>query len=331
MAGRVERQEYERRRGALACTFVATALSVAPVTAAENGIGFYLLGSRGPMAGFLPPPGFYLQNDMYFYEGSGGGQRIFSAGGRLLLDVNSKAQTDLMTGTWVLPGDVLGGNLAFGAIVPVGHVAVSAGATVAAPRLDAVVSRDLYDSAWQFGDPVLSSTLGWHSGDFHWNVTGLLNVPIGAYDENGLANLSFHRWAGDLSLALTWFNPEIGIDLSGVVGITFNGTNGLTNYTTGTEFHVEWAATKAFSKQWSAGVIGFHYQQITGDSGGGANLGAYKGRVTALGGTVAYSFNAGNTPVTTRLKIFREFDVGNRMQGTAGYLTVSFPVSMASN
>lgn len=283
------------------------------------------------MAGFVPPPGLYLQNDMYFYEGSVGGQRIFSAGGRLLVDVDTTAQIDLLTGTWVLPSEVLGGNFAIGMILPAGHVDVTAGATLAVPRLDAVVSRDVRDSAWQVGDPVLSSTLGWHAGDFHWNITGLLNVPIGSYNEDGLANISFNRWAGDLSLAVTWFNPEVGIDLSGLVGITFNGTNGLTDYTTGNEFHAEWAATKALSKEWSVGLIGYYYQQISGDSGEGANLGPFKGRVPALGGTLAYNFTAGSTPVTARLKIYREFAAENRMEGTSGYFTLSFPILAGAN
>lgn len=30
---------------------------------AENGVGFYMLGGRGPLAGYVPPAGFYLQSD----------------------------------------------------------------------------------------------------------------------------------------------------------------------------------------------------------------------------------------------------------------------------
>lgn len=41
------------------------------------------------MAGFVPPPGFYVQNDLYFYNGSVGGERIFATGRRLLVDVES--------------------------------------------------------------------------------------------------------------------------------------------------------------------------------------------------------------------------------------------------
>ncbi|WP_348928836.1 transporter [Aquabacter sp. CN5-332] len=308
-------------------TFIAGAMAGAvPACAAENGIGFYLLGSRGPMAGYLPPPGVYLQNDLYHYSGTGGGGKIFSTGGRLIADVESQATADFVTGTWVLPFDVLGGNLAVGAILPYGHVNVDAGLQLFAPRLNAVFNRDIGDSASVFGDPVFSTTLGWHAENFHWNVTLLVNTPVGNYRENALANLSFNRWANDLSGALTWFDPKLGIDLSGVVGITFNGTNDVTDYTTGTEFHVEWAATKTLSKEWSIGILGYYYQQLTGDSGSGATLGAYEGRIAAIGGTIAYNFEVGKTPVSTRLKVFQEFAAENRLEGTLGYFTVAFPL-----
>jgi hypothetical protein len=50
--------------------FAATMLLFAAATenarAAEGGVGVYLLGARGPMAGFTPPPGVYFQDDTYF-------------------------------------------------------------------------------------------------------------------------------------------------------------------------------------------------------------------------------------------------------------------------
>ena len=52
---------------------LAIAASLNPtsnVLAAEGGTSFYLLGSRGPMAGFTPPPGVYVQNDLYRYDGA---------------------------------------------------------------------------------------------------------------------------------------------------------------------------------------------------------------------------------------------------------------------
>ncbi|MCB4767886.1 transporter [Ancylobacter sp. Lp-2] len=296
--------------------------------AAENGVGFYLLGGRGPMAGYIPPPGVYIQNDVYYYSGTGGGGKRFPSGGEIIADVDATIWADFVTGSWVLPQDVLGGNLALGVIVPFGQPDVTADVLLS-PASFAPIERSVTDSAFLFGDPVATAALGWHDGNWHWNLTGLLNIPVGDYREGAIANLSFNRWAGDISGAVTWLDPKSGIELSATAGFTFNGTNDVTDYTTGTEFHVEWAATKMLTKALSVGLVGYYYDQVTGDSGPGARLGDYKGQVTALGGTIAYNFELAHTPISARLKIYREFDAVNRLEGTAGYVTVAFPLSTA--
>lgn len=295
--------------------------------AAENGTGFYLLGGRGAMAGYLPPPGVYFESDTYSYDAKLDARKSLPSGGRIVADVRSQARADFVNGTWVTPWEIAGANVALGATLPVGRVRVGAGVEYDSPRTNRIIGTSLRDSAVVVGDPVFSAMLGWHAGKFHWNATVLVNAPAGDYRSGELANLAFHRWATDLSGALTWFDPETGIDLSGVAGVTFNGTNPATDYRTGTEFHLEWAASKALTSALSAGVIGYHYQQVTGDSGSGAQLGAYKGRVTALGGTLAYNFKVGKTPVSTRIKVLREFAVENRARGTVGLLTVSLPLT----
>ncbi|WP_246812721.1 transporter [Ensifer sp. ENS07] len=153
-----------------------------------------------------------------------------------------------------------------------------------------------------------------------------VNVPIGDYQKGQLANLSFNRWAGDFTLAGTWFNPETGFDISGAAGFTFNGENPATDYRTGTEFHAEWAVTKHFGQEFSAGVAGYFYQQVTGDSGAGARLGPFKGRIAAIGGTMGYNFKMAETPVSLTLKVFQEFGAKNRPEGTAGFVTIAFPI-----
>lgn len=297
--------------------------------AAENGTGFYLLGGRGAMAGYLPPPGAYFESDTYFYDAGLDARKALPAGGRFVANVRSQVRADFLNGTWVTPWEFAGGNFALGAVLPVGRVGVSAGVEIDSPRTNNLIGANLRDRATVVGDPVFSAMLGWHAGKFHWNATVLVNAPAGDYRDGQLANLAFHRWASDVSGALTWFDPETGIDLSGVAGVTFNGTNPATDYRTGTEFHLEWAASKALTSALSAGVIGYHYQQVSGDSGAGAQLGAYKGRVTALGGTAAYNFTLGKVPISTRIKVLREFDVENRARGTVGILTVSLPLSVS--
>ena len=55
-----------------------------------------------------------------------------------------------------------------------------------------------------------------------------------------------------------------------------------------------------------------------------------KGRVTALGPDVTYTFMCGKTPILTELKYFREFDVENRLTGDAGFLNVTVPLSVGN-
>ena len=62
------------------------------------------------------------------------------------------------------------------------------------------------------------------------------------------------------------------------------------------------------------------------DSGRGARLGPFKGRVVAAGGEADYSFKLGALPVSTKLRVYREFDTENRFQGTAGVLTIAVPL-----
>ncbi|WP_244513201.1 MULTISPECIES: transporter [unclassified Ensifer] len=312
-------------RSLLSASAVAAGLTCAiasPAEAAENGAGFYLLGARGPMAGLLAPPGTYFQNDTYFYVGELKGNRQLPLGGEIVGEVDATLVGIFGTGLWVMPEEVLGGNLGFTAIVPFGGPNIDA--TLSAPR--AGRSASVSDSVFTIGDPVLGATLGWHEGDFHWTANASVNVPIGDYQKGELANLSFNRWAGDLTFAGTWLNPETGLDLSGAAGFTFNGENPATDYRTGTEFHAEWAVTQHFSPQFSAGVAGYFYQQVTGDSGPGARLGAFKGRIAALGGTMGYNFKAGETPVSLTLKVFQEFAAKNRPVGTAGFVTIAFPI-----
>ena len=168
--------------------------------------------------------------------------------------------------------------------------------------------------------------IGWHAGDFHWQIGASLNIPGGAYEPGELSNVAFNRWIGDFFGAVTYLNKELGIELSAASGVILNGYNPATDYHSGTEFHLDVAAEKYLTPDLSAGVIASTYRQISADTGRGANVGPFKGRDNALGGTVGYTFKLGELPITTRVKVLREFDVKNRPHGTVGWLSVSFPL-----
>lgn len=310
--------------------------------AAENAAGIYLLGSKSSMAGFVPPPGIYVVDLNYFYAGDAGGAAAagiaLRRGGNITVEadveVDANAYLNIPTALWIAPGKVLGGNVGLGILAPVGWkdigVDLDVLATLTLPdgtTLQAGRQFSFDDSTTDFGDPLLNALIGWHRGNWHWNLGALLNVPIGPWSTDSISNISFHRWALDTTAAVTWLDPKSGFEVSSAAGFTFNWENPDTDYETGTEFHVEWALLKHFSRTFAAGVMGYHYQQVTGDSGAGARLGDFKGRATALGPTVTYSFQLGNIPVSTQMMWLHEFDVKNRAEGDVGLLTITIPLS----
>ncbi|MCC7250263.1 transporter [Hyphomicrobium sp.] len=325
----------------------ATVAWAAAGHAAENAAGFYLLGAKTAMAGYVPPPGTYVTDINYFYSGKAGGQAavgiaLRQTGSILDIDADVRIDADAYVNApvalWIAPEKVLGGNIGFGIMVPVGRkkvdVGIDAHIDLTLPN-GTVIERDRrfdYDEASvRFGDPVLNALIGWHHGNWHLSVGALLNVPIGPWDTDSITNVSFHHWGLDTTGAVTWLDPARGHEVSVAAGFTFNWENRATDYKTGTEFHVEWALIQHVSKAFSLGLSGYHYQQLTGDSGAGTTLGDFEGRVTGLGPVLTYSFEWGKIPVTAQLEYIHEFEAVNRAEGDMGMLNISMPLSVAGH
>jgi hypothetical protein len=325
-----------------AATLLLTGMSHA--IAAENGKGFYLLGSNASGAAILPPPGTTLVSYDYFYTGKASGATASSilnneTGTRLDLEAKASVDADIFikipTALWTAPGKVLGGGFGLGLLVPIGWQDISADVdvfgTLNLPNGQTFTASDrfsLSDDTFNFGDPVLLAFLGWNRGNWHWKLTGMLNVPIGAYSASKAANMGFNRWAFDAHGLLTWLDPTSGLEASGIAGFTFNGENPDTDYKTGTEFHIEYALMKHFSKQFSTGLIGFHYDQVTGDSGAGATLGSFKGRTTAIGAAINYNTQIRSIPVATSFRWYHELDTTNRLEGDSLYFQTTIPLGV---
>ncbi|WP_245273092.1 SphA family protein [Microvirga lotononidis] len=294
--------------------------------ATEGGASLYLPGFHGPGAALVPPPGVYLENDFYMYSGELKGGRRIQIGGAVLADVEVEARADFLTATWITPLQILGGQVGFGVSVPFGVPRVSSGILIEAPPLGRPFAFSQRDASFVLGDPITTALVGWHAGNFHWSISGSVNVPAGGYQEGELSNLAFNRWIGDVSAALTWLDPELGLDISGTVGFEINGENPATDYASGNAFHADLAITKNITKEFSVGLQAGYYDQVSEDGGRGNRIGPFKGRVAAVGATAGYTFTVAGTPVTTRIKVLREVDVENRPQGTIGLFTVAFPL-----
>lgn len=301
--------------------------------AAEGGISFWVPGQAVPQAAVLPPPGVYFDTTGYFYDASFPAGRQTRLGGNIVADVKVDLKADFVTGLWVTPWHVFGGDMAFAVVVPWGDPTIRAGVLINGPLVNRLLggplARSVQDAGLTVGDPILSSSIGWHAGNLSWKVASALNVPAGAYKPGQLSNLAPNRVIDDVSAAATWLAPKLGLDLSAATGFTFNGKNYATHYRTGTEFHLDVSATKFLTKDLSIGALASHYEQITDDSGSGATLGPFRGRDMAIGGTIGYSFKIGDTPVAMRAKMLQEVETKNRFKGTISLLEVSFPLGGA--
>lgn len=96
---------------ARAATVVAvTCAGLVPAAqAAEGGTGNYLLGKRGSLAAFVPKPGWYLTNDIYFM--SGDRSQLTPLGDRVVGNVDAEALVNVAQVTWVADASVLSGSL----------------------------------------------------------------------------------------------------------------------------------------------------------------------------------------------------------------------------
>ncbi len=321
---------WERRTAPCCCLVLAmlvwATFAIKPLKAAEGAGSFYLLGSKTSMAGFLPPPGTYVQDLNFFYSGSSD-VALDLGGVEVTGGVDANLYYKLPTLLWVSDKKIFGGNVALTAVAPIGWKDVSAAAEIRGPGGGVFVPGPFEDSGTHFGDPVVGGIIGWHRGNWHWNITTLVNIPIGYWEVGSLDNIGFNRWGFDTTAAVTWLDPTVGLELSIASGFTFHLENPDTDYKTGTEFHLEYAAVKNFSKELGIGVNGYFYQQVEGDSGAGARLGSFKGRTLALGPVVNWNFVVRQIPVSTSFKYMREFDVENCLEGDVGFVSLTMPLS----
>ena len=145
-----------------------------------------------------------------------------------------------------------------------------------------------------FGDIFPQAKLQWNAGVHNYMVYGMANIPVGAYDPDRLSNLGLGHSAVDGGFGYTYFNPHTGWEATAVGGLTYNFTNRHTDYKRGIDSHVDVAASKFITPQIQIGVVGYAYQQITGDTGSGATLGPFKSRVFGAGPQIGFIFPVGN-------------------------------------
>lgn len=313
------------KAGAALATLTAAAALAVPASASEYGMSPYPLGTQTSMSGFTPPPGIFLTDTLIVYQGDVSTTDGLPLGDNLAFGVDEEYVMNALTLAIFPDAKVAGAQPGFAITIPYGTVNVDADATFVGPL--GIPIGAVSDDETGFGDMQLTGLLGWKDGVHNWNVAGTLVLPTGEYDASNLANVGLNRTAFDIKGAYTYMNPANGLEFSTGMGFTFNGENDDTDYKSGTDFHLEASMTQHFPNGWALGLGGYHYQQLTGDSGTGARLGDFEGRVSAIGPMASYTFMVGPAPIQLSARWFHEFGTERRVAGDNVMFGLSMPLA----
>ena len=124
---------------------------ISDAQAVEGGGSNYLLGMRGPLAAFVPKPGVYLTNNVYYYDA--GRSELTPISDFLVGEISAEALTNIAQVTWVTDANLAGGRLAFSGVLPYGNLEV--GGNVVVPVAPFKVEQS--DELTALGDAALSA------------------------------------------------------------------------------------------------------------------------------------------------------------------------------
>jgi hypothetical protein len=293
------------------------AVAATPATAVEGGIGPWLKGSGGFMAGILPPmPGLYASDIYYYYHGSAGAE---VRNGNVELGIDTTLNANLLQGLYVTDWHFLGGTYAAGGVVD--YLWVDLDASIQTP----LGSRQASLTNAGIGDSLLiPAVLGWNDGNLHWTAAMYIYAPTGAYDGHSLS-VGKNIWAFMPQFALTYFDPTTGFDVSGTLVYVTMTNNDVTQYQSGDMLNLDWAVGKHFGAkgEWEAGIVGNLVQQISGDSGAGAKLGPFEASSYGIGAAVSYSTALGDIPASFSARWEHDIDAKDTFKGDIAMVTAT--------
>jgi len=179
-----------------------------------------------------------------------------------------------------------------------------------------------------FGDlTIVPLMLAWKNGD--WQIDTMLPVyaPTGSYEKGRLGNPGLNYWTFDPNLGLSYSNKTSGFNAMLRAGYAVNTENSATNYKSGSLLHFDGAIQQILpvgSGFLTLGAEAFYFDQVTGDSGAGATLGAFKGRTAGLGPVLGYIQPLGKELLSVELKWLPETDTTNRLKGDYVWLKMVY-------
>src|SRR5215469_8189460 len=320
--GRNEAMMRGERSRALVIFAVAVCIAVTytSVRAEEAGIGHYLPGATSSFIDMLPDrdgSSLVLGNGFTYYEGNSAATKSLDYGGLLTANAKGTIYADTFLLLYQAPWKILGGQPAVQLLVPYVWLKVQGDVALSGRKLAPSAFKE--DTANGFGDvEFFPLMMGWKYGDLKWQGQFGVYAPSGTFNKGDLANIGRNYWTFEPSAAVSFLSTKIGLEVTAFAGFDFNTENNTTNYQTGDQFHLDGTIAQhlpLFGGFIGAGVNGYFYQQISGDSGAGAKLGGFEGMTTGIGPVFSYAYQFGDFDIAGEAKWLPELAVDNRLNG----------------
>lgn len=248
-----------------------------PALSAEGAFSHFLPGTAGDIAiAQSPEPGLQVADQFWIHAGNIGAAVLQ---GQVNLDLDLTMVLNIAAASYTVATPIEGLTFSVGTAIPFGYANLDT--TLVGPlggRFDdSENALNLSDIA------IIPFQLNWSYGDFSFKFAEAIVAPTGAYDVDEEVNLGRNYWSFDTVAAATWFDTEMGTEVSVAPGIMVNTRNDETDYRTGAEFHVDFTANQFVSETFALGLRGYYYRQVSGDTGSGAILGEFKGESLGIG------------------------------------------------
>lgn len=295
---------------------VALALLAVPAMNAKEGADQYPNGAENWFVGSAPPPGFYFVNYLGYYTGqlkNASGDNVVLNGATPLVE----ATFDAFRFVEITHLKFLGANYGMHVIVPVAYQSMNMNGR---------------SSTFGVGDIIFNPlVLGWHREHLH-ALTGVdIFLPTGSYTQTDpRVTLGAHYYSFEPVLAVSYM-PQGGWETSAKFMYNLKTTNPTTNYHSGQEFHVDYAAGRHFGG-WMAGATGYALTQTTDDTINGQTVAAdpgvwdvgRRGQVLAVGPSLGYS---NQHHMTFLAQWQHEVQVQNRFGGDKFWFKMIIPTA----
>jgi hypothetical protein len=306
----------------------------------EDGVSFWIPGFFGSLAATPQQPGWSLTSILYNTNVSASGNAAIAREIRIgdlpkttinisgNANVHADATIGFVAPTYVFATPFLGGQASAILLAGYGNNDTSLNANVTATAniggmtvgpFSASISR--HQDTTGFTDLIPIFIDRWNAGvnNYMAYITG--DIPVGLYSSSNLANIGIGHGAIDGGVGYTYFDEKLGHEFSAVLGFTGNFENHSTGYTNGIDMHLDWGASQFLTKQVQVGLVGYVYEQLTGDSGCAPVLCPFKSRVIGVGPQIGYIFPVAGMQGYVNLKGYGEFDSANRPDGWNVWLT----------